>query len=74
MLALSLPDDLDIRLEHLSRVTGVSKAQLAEQAIVAHIEDLEDAHLAAQRMAALDRGESETISLEVLMKRHGLAD
>lgn len=74
MLVLSLPKDLDARLEDLARMTGQSKAALVEQAIVALVEDIEDAHVATERLAALERGESGAVSLESLMKRHGLAD
>ncbi|THV22916.1 type II toxin-antitoxin system RelB family antitoxin [Peteryoungia ipomoeae] len=74
MLALTLPKDLDARLEELARTTGQTKAALVEEAILAHIEDLEDAKLASERRAALERGESDTVSLESVMKRHGLAN
>ncbi|NBB51906.1 ribbon-helix-helix protein, CopG family [Rhizobium sp. CRIBSB] len=74
MLALSLPKDLDARLEDLARMTGQSKAALVEEAIVSLLDDLEDAQVASDRLAALERGESGTVSLESLMKRHGLAD
>lgn len=74
MLAISLPADLDTRLDDLARARGMSKAALVEEAIAAQIEDLEDAHLAMQRRIALERGESDTVSLETLMQRHGLAD
>ncbi|EKF58180.1 hypothetical protein QWE_16298 [Agrobacterium albertimagni AOL15] len=43
MLAISLPEDLDARLEALARTTGQSKAALVEEAIAAQIEDLEHA-------------------------------
>lgn len=43
MLAISLPEDLEARLDALARTTGQSKAALVEEAIAAQIEDLEDA-------------------------------
>lgn len=45
MLALSLPEELDARLEELSRATGQSKAALVEEAIAAQLETLEKAEL-----------------------------
>jgi Arc/MetJ-type ribon-helix-helix transcriptional regulator len=51
MLALSLPEALDARLDDLVRSTGKSKAVLVEEAIVAHIEDLE---YAAREKASLE--------------------
>lgn len=45
MLALSLPEELDARLDELSRATGQSKAALVEEAIAAQLESLEKAEL-----------------------------
>ena len=50
MLALRLPDDIEKRLEALARKTGRSKSFYAREAILRHLEDLEDAHLARQRL------------------------
>lgn len=64
MLALTLPKDLETRLEELARMTGQTKAALVEEAILAHIEDPEDAHregdgleswLRTEGVAAYDR-------------------
>jgi len=64
MLALTLPKDLDTRLDELARASGRTKAALVEEAILAHIEDLEDAHresdgleswLRTEGVAAYDR-------------------
>ncbi len=62
MLALRLPDDLEQRLEELARRTGRTKRFYAREAILRHIEDLEDAYLARDR---LQRG-GERVSLEAL--------
>jgi RHH-type transcriptional regulator, rel operon repressor / antitoxin RelB len=50
MLALRLPEDLEKRLEALARKTGRSKSFYAREAILRHLEDLEDAHLARERL------------------------
>ncbi len=52
MLAISLPQDLEDRLDALARTTGQSKAALVEEAIAAQIEDLE--HAARDRMSLED--------------------
>lgn len=62
MLALRLPDDIEKRLDDLARKTGRTKSFYAREAILRHIEDLEDAHLARERLA---RG-GERVSLEAL--------
>ena len=74
MLALRLPPELEKRLDDLAEATGRTKSFYARQAIVEYIGDLEDVYLAESRLEDLRAGRSETISLNDLMKRHGLAD
>jgi RHH-type transcriptional regulator, rel operon repressor / antitoxin RelB len=74
MLALTLAPDIENRLDHIARLTGRSKADLAQEAIAAHIDDLEDGWVAKERLSRLDRGESDTVSLADVMTRYGLPD
>ncbi len=74
MLALRLPKEIEDRLDDLARLTGRSKSFYAREAILAHLDDIEDYYLADERVAALERGESETISLEDVMKKHAVED
>jgi RHH-type rel operon transcriptional repressor/antitoxin RelB len=62
MLALRLPNDIEVRLERLAKRTGRSKSYYAREAILRHLADLEDGYLALDR---LERG-GETIALEAL--------
>lgn len=70
MIAVRLPEEIEKRLEALARKTGRSKAFYAREAIVEHIEDLEDYYLALKR---LHKG-LEAIPLEEMERRLGLAD
>ncbi|OWV71778.1 CopG family transcriptional regulator [Rhizobium sp. R634] len=72
MLALRLPPDIEARLDELARRTGRSKSFYARQAILEHLDDLEDIYLAEKRLEELRRGESDTVSLAELMTRHGV--
>ena len=63
MLALRLPPDIEARLDELARRTGRSKSFYARQAILEHLDDLEDIYLAEKRLEELRRGESDTVSL-----------
>ncbi|MBX5191072.1 TraY domain-containing protein [Rhizobium sp. NZLR3b] len=72
MLALRLPPDIEARLDELAKRTGRSKSFYARQAILEHLDDLEDVYLAEKRLEELRRGESETVPLAELMARHGL--
>jgi RHH-type rel operon transcriptional repressor/antitoxin RelB len=70
MLALRLPPDIEKRLADLAKKTGRSKSFYAREAILEHLDDLEDLYLARK---ALDEG-GEPISLEDLIKKYGLDD
>lgn len=50
MLAIRLPEDIEKRLERLAKKTGRTKTFYAREAILEHIEDLEDTYLAASRL------------------------
>ena len=64
MLALRLPADLEARLDALARKTGRTKSYYAREAIVEHIDDLEDLYLAQKRYALIEKGKSKTLSLD----------
>jgi len=51
MLALRLPAKIEKRLDALAKKTGRTKSFYAREAILRHIEDLEDFHLAKRRLA-----------------------
>jgi RHH-type transcriptional regulator, rel operon repressor / antitoxin RelB len=70
MLALRLPPEIEKRLADLAKKTGRSKSFYAREAILEHLDDLEDLYLAKK---ALEEG-GERISLQDLMKEYGLAD
>lgn len=72
MLAIRLPAEVEARLDALAKATGRTKTFYAREAILEHIEDLEDLYLAEQRLVALRSGKSEAIPLGDVMKRYGL--
>lgn len=72
MLALHLPADIEKRLDELARKTGRSKLDYVREAIVEHLDDLEDLHLAEERLRELQDGTTRTTSLGELMKTHGM--
>jgi RHH-type rel operon transcriptional repressor/antitoxin RelB len=74
MLAIRLPQSVEKRLEKLARRTGRTKSFYAREAIVQHLEDLEDLYLAERALERIRNGEDDTIPLEDVMKRHGMED
>jgi RHH-type rel operon transcriptional repressor/antitoxin RelB len=72
MLAIRLPDKIEKRLDRLAKRTGRTKTYYAREAILQHLDDLEDIYLAEKRLEAVRSGRSRTIPLEKVMRRHGL--
>ena len=74
MLAVRLPHDIESRLTALAAATGRTKSFYARQAILEHIDDLEDIYLAEQRLIDLREGRTKAIPLTQVMHAHGLED
>lgn len=70
--SVRLSAEAEKRLQALASQTGRSKAFYIREAIMEHLDDLEDAYLAQARLEALKAGQSQTIPLEEVMKRYGL--
>jgi RHH-type rel operon transcriptional repressor/antitoxin RelB len=67
MLALRLPPEIEKRLDALAKKTGRSKSFYAREAILRHLEDLEDYYLARRRLARKSR----RVTLEELERELG---
>lgn len=50
MLAIRLPPTIEKRLENLAKKTGRTKTFYAREAILNHVEELEDKYLALRRL------------------------
>ncbi len=72
--SVRLPEETDKRLTALAARTGRSKAFYIREAIMEHLEDLEDIYLAEARLEALRAGKSRTFSLDDVERGLGLAD
>lgn len=72
MLAIRLSPEIENRLETLAKATGRTKTFYAREAILEHLDDLEDLYLAEQRLIDIRAGRSQTIPLEEVMKRYGM--
>jgi len=64
MLALRLPAEIETRLANLAEKTGRTKTFYAREAILEHLDDLEDLYLAEQRLVEIRAGRSKTYSLD----------
>lgn len=72
MLSIALPDDVEVRLEALARETGQTKASVALEAILEHLDDLEDLHTAQRRLADVRAGRSRSHTLDEVERDLGL--
>ncbi|HXY25284.1 MAG TPA: DUF6290 family protein [Candidatus Acidoferrum sp.] len=72
MLAIRLPQSIEERLEKLARRTGRTKTYYVREAILEHLEDLEDMYLAEGALERIRRGKERTIPLKDALKRHGV--
>lgn len=72
MLAIRLPAEIEQRLDILAKTTGRTKTYYARQAILEHLDDLEDLYLAEQRLIDLRAGKTHALSLEDVIKLYEL--
>ncbi|HVM30435.1 MAG TPA: DUF6290 family protein [Candidatus Limnocylindrales bacterium] len=71
MLALRLPPEIERRLEELARRTGRSKSFYAREAILEHLEDLEDTYLAEGALAEHYSSGGRTLTMAEVLERYG---
>ena len=74
MLAIRLPTEIEARLDELAKRTGRSKAFYVREAILQHLDDLEDRYAAEQVVQRIRNGEELTSTLDEVETRLGLAD
>ena len=74
MLAIRLPQSVEKRLEKLAKRSGRTKTYYAREAILRHLEDLEDAHEAERILERVRAGKERTYTLEEVARRLGLDD
>jgi RHH-type rel operon transcriptional repressor/antitoxin RelB len=74
MLAIRLPQSIEKRLEKLARRTGRTKSFYVREAILEHLDDLEDLYQAERILERIRSGDEKTVPLEDVLKQHGLED
>lgn len=70
--SIRLPHDIEDRLEKLSIQTGRTKSFYVKEAILEHLDGIEDIYLAEKRLEDIRAGRSKTIPLEEIMKEYGM--
>jgi len=54
-LCIRLPEEIDKRLNHLSSQTGRTKTYYIREAIIEHLEELEDVYIALRRLEKAEK-------------------
>lgn len=70
--SIRLPNEIEKRLEKLSAQTGRTKSFYVKEAILDHLDDIEDVYLAEKRLEDIRSGRTQTIPLQEIMKRYGM--
>lgn len=71
-ISIQLPGDIEARLQNLAARTGCSKTDYITEAVLEHLDDLEDLYLAERELEAVRAGTSSTTLLAEVMKRYGM--
>ena len=74
MLAIRLPEEIEARLDALAKRTGRSKTFYAREAILRHLEYLEDLYQAERVVKRIRAGKESTSTLDEVEALLGLAD
>ena len=70
MLAIRLPEKIEKRLDRLAKRTGRTKTYYAREAILQHLDELEDVYIAERRLEAVRSGRSKPVPIEKVMRRY----
>ncbi len=68
--SIRLPQEVEHRLEVLSQQTGRSKSFYVKEAILEHLDNLEDIYVAERRLEDIRAGRTSPVPLEEVMKRY----
>jgi len=72
MLGVRLPEEIERRLDALAQETGRTKSFYVREAILEHLDNLEDIYLAAEVLERVRRGEERVYTSEEVERMLGL--
>lgn len=72
MIAVRLPPAIEKRLDRLARSTGRTKTFYVREAILQHLEDLEDIYAAEAVLRRVRSGQESVVKLKDVLQQHGL--
>jgi RHH-type rel operon transcriptional repressor/antitoxin RelB len=73
MIAVRLPEDIENRLDTLAARTGRTKTFYVREAILVHLEELEDVYLAEKTLFEIRAGKQKTVPIDELATDYGIS-
>ena len=73
MIAVRLPDEIENRLDTLAARTGRTKTFYVREAILVHLEELENAYLAEKTLSEIRAGKQKTVPIDELATEYGIS-
>lgn len=64
MIGVRLSDDIEKRLDALAKATGRTKSYYVREALLEHLDDMEDAYLAEATLERVRRGDERILGSE----------
>jgi RHH-type transcriptional regulator, rel operon repressor / antitoxin RelB len=74
MVAVRIPKEIEERLNRLAKRTGRTKTYYVREAILEHLDELEDIYLAEQVLVDVKAGKEPTVGIDELIDKYGLED
>lgn len=74
MIAVRVPEEIETRLDALAKMTGRTKTYYVREAIIEHLDDLEDLYLAEKVVEDIRSGREKLLSLDEVIETYGLED
>ena len=74
MVAVRIPKEIEERLDRLAKKTGRTKTYYVREAILEHLDELEDIYLAEQVLVDVKAGKESTVGLDELISKYGVED
>ncbi|MBN1649333.1 MAG: ribbon-helix-helix protein, CopG family [Spirochaetales bacterium] len=72
MIAVRVPKEIEDRLDRIAKLTGRTKTFYVREAILEHLDELEDAYVAEKVLENVRSGKEETVLLDDLLKEYGV--
>lgn len=74
MIAVRVPKEIEDRLDRIAKLTGRTKTFYVREAILEHLEELENIYVAEKVLENVRSGKEETVTLDGLLKEYGVED